>query len=224
MLCNVGPDTAGAPTLVPHPILHSLKKRRNPAAVYFFYPLLCRRKRFWRWEARLGAVSYVSSLSELVLVMVKIEAAGGIDCIATAIHISQLQRSACGTLNNLAIHADNCVKIEAVGGIDCIAKAMRSHPTNSWLQSNACGALSNLGIHVKIEAAGGIEYIATAMRNHPTNSWLQSSACKALSNLAQNADIQAKIEAVGGMDCIADAMRSHPTNIELQDIGSRSEK
>ena len=76
--------------------------------------------------------------------LVKIEAAGGIESLATSMRShptdGKLQLSAYMVLAKLAFHADNWVKIEAAGGVECIATAMRSHPTDGRLQYRACGA------------------------------------------------------------------------------------
>jgi hypothetical protein len=79
---------------------------------------------------------------------VKIEAVGGIECIASAMRShptgSELQFSACRALAKLSRHADNLVKIEAAGGIECIATPVRSRPTNSKLRLSACLAVAKL--------------------------------------------------------------------------------
>jgi hypothetical protein len=79
-----------------------------------------------------------AALASLVLLddnKVKIEAAGGSGCIATAICShptnSELQYTACAALASLVLLDDDKVKIEAVGGIECITAAMRRYPTNS---------------------------------------------------------------------------------------------
>jgi hypothetical protein len=79
----------------------------------------------------------LANLSLHADIWVKIQTAGGIECIATAMRrhptTSELQHRACFALANLARHADNRVKIETLCGIECIVTDMRSHPTNSQL-------------------------------------------------------------------------------------------
>ena len=91
-------------------------------------------------ELQVSACAALANLAFHADNRVKIEAAGGIQCIATAMRTnptnSELQHQACEALASLALNADIWVKIEAAGGIECIATAMRSHPTNSELQNN----------------------------------------------------------------------------------------
>ena len=86
---------------------------------------------------------------------VKIEVAGGSECIATAMRTnptnSELQYTACAALAYLALPDDNKVKIEAAGGIECIATVMRRHHTNSQLQDMTCATAGYNTEHVRLE-------------------------------------------------------------------------
>lgn len=99
----------------------------------------------------------------------KIEAAGGIVCITTAMRghptDCDLQCSACRDLNNIAGSV-----VVAAEVIECLIFAMQSHQDDSDLQDCVCCALRAIAAQVdnvvNIEVVAGIEWITAAMQSY----------------------------------------------------------